>query len=117
MAVLVRRRAGKGRSSWTVVLDAVRLGPGEGVAEATTVQVRAVVERLVAAGQWKPGDLDVMVVPDAGYDVPRFAYGLADLPVEVLGRTRSDRVLLRPTPKYAHPPQGGRPPKHGREFV
>ncbi|MFE3316589.1 transposase, partial [Embleya sp. NPDC059213] len=106
-----------GRNSWTVVLDAVRLGPGEDVAATTTVQVRVVVERLVAAGQWKPGDLDVMIVLDAGYDVPRIAYLMAGLPVEVLGRMRSDRVLRRPTPTYAHPPHGGRPPKHGGEFV
>lgn len=42
------------------------------------------------------------------------------LPVEVLGRMRSDRVMRRPTPTlkaYALAyPQGGRPPKHGKEF-
>ncbi|MER5217797.1 hypothetical protein ABT063_46665 [Streptomyces sp. NPDC002838] len=39
----------------------------------TTVQIRQVVERLVAAGQWKPGDPAVpavLVVLDAGYDAP-----------------------------------------------
>ncbi|MFE3314926.1 transposase, partial [Embleya sp. NPDC059213] len=106
-----------GRSSWTVVLDAVRLGPGEDVAATTAVQVRAVVERLVAAGQYAPRDPDVLVVLDAGYDVPRIAFLLADLPVEVLGRMRSDRVMRRPTSPRAHDPQGGRPPKHGGEFV
>lgn len=45
-----------GRTSWTAVLDAVRLEPGTDVAAVTTVQVREVVERLVAAGQWRPGD-------------------------------------------------------------
>ncbi|MFG2335000.1 transposase [Streptomyces yangpuensis] len=43
-----------GRTSWTAVLDAVRLEPGADVAAVTTAQIRAVVERLVAAGQWKP---------------------------------------------------------------
>jgi hypothetical protein len=38
------------------VLDAVRLDPGADVAAVTTVQLREVVERLVAAGQWKQGD-------------------------------------------------------------
>ncbi|MFI6986434.1 NF041680 family putative transposase [Embleya sp. NPDC050154] len=106
-----------GRSSWTVVLDALRLGPGEDVAASTAVQVRAVVERLVAAGQYEPQDPDILVVLDAGYDVPRVAFLLAGLPVEVLGRMRSDRVMRRATPLRVHDPQGGRPPKHGGEFV
>jgi hypothetical protein len=38
-----------GRTSWTAVLDAVRLEPGSDVGAVTTVQVREVVERLVAA--------------------------------------------------------------------
>jgi hypothetical protein len=71
-----------GRTSWTAVLDAVRLQPGADVAAVTAVQLREVVERLVAVGQWKPGDLDVLVVLDAGYDVPRIAHLLGDLPVE-----------------------------------
>lgn len=45
-----------GRTSWTAVLDAVRLEPGADVAAVTTVQIREVVGRLVAAGQWQPGD-------------------------------------------------------------
>ncbi len=110
-----------GRTSWTAVLDAVRLGPGADVAAVTTVQLREVVERLVAAGQWKQGDPNVLVVLDAGYDAPRIAHLLGDLPVEVLGRLRSDRVMRRPTPslkEYALSyPQGGRPPKPGGEFV
>jgi hypothetical protein len=35
---------------------------------------------------------------------------LADLPVELLGRMRSDRVLRRPTPPRVYDPKG-RPPK------
>jgi hypothetical protein len=101
LAVLTLAALEPGRSSWIVVLDAARLGPGEDVAAATTGQVRAAVERLVAAGQWRPGDFDVMVVLDAGYDVPRIAHLPADLPVEVLGRMRSDRVLRCPAPPYA----------------
>ncbi|CAK7279830.1 hypothetical protein SGPA1_10608 [Streptomyces misionensis JCM 4497] len=58
---------------------------------------------------------------DAGYDAPRIAHLLGDLPIEILGRLRSDRVMRRPTPslkEYALSyPQGGRPPKHGGEFV
>jgi hypothetical protein len=35
----------------------------------------------------------------------------------LLGRLRSDRVMRRPTPPRVYDPKGGRPPKHGREFV
>ncbi|MER5786774.1 NF041680 family putative transposase, partial [Streptomyces mobaraensis] len=106
-----------GRTSWTAILDAARLAPGADVADVTTVQIREVVERLVTAGQWKDGDPAVLNVVDAGYDAPRLARALADLPVEILGRTRSDRVMRRPTPPRVYDPKGGRPPKHGGEFV
>ena len=46
--------------------------------------------------QWQPGDRDIFIVLDAGYEAPRIAWLLRDLPVEILGRTRSDRVLPRP---------------------
>lgn len=105
-----------GRTSWTALLDAVRLAPGADVAAVTTEQVREVVERLIAAGQWQTGDPDILVVLDAGYDAPRIAFLLADLPVEILGRMRSDRVLRRPAPPRA-PGTTGRPPKHGGEFA
>jgi DDE superfamily endonuclease len=69
-----------------------------------------------AARHWRPGDPDILIVCDAGYDVTRLAFVLADLPVELLGRLRSDRVLRLPTPPRRSP-QGGRPPKHGPEFA
>lgn len=83
----------------------------------TTVQICEVVERLVAAGQWKPGDPEVLVVLDAGYDAPRIAHLLAGLPVEILGRLRSDRVMRRATSPRVYDPKGGRPSKHGGESV
>lgn len=70
-----------GRTSWTAVLDAVRLEPGADVAAVITVQIREVIERLVAAGQWKEGDPEVLVVLDAGCDAPRTAHLLGDLPL------------------------------------
>jgi hypothetical protein len=106
-----------GGTSWTALLDAVRLPPGADAAAMTVAQLRGVVERLIAAGQWRHGDPEILVVLDAGYDAPRIAYLLADLPVRVLGRMRSDRVLRRPTPPRVHNPLGGRFPKHGGEFV
>lgn len=106
-----------GRTSWTAMLDAQRLAAGADVAAVTVAQVHGVIGRLIAAGQWKTGDLPVLLVFDAGYDVPRIAYLLRDLPVEVLGRMRSDRVLRRPAPPYVYRPGAGRPPKHGTEFA
>jgi hypothetical protein len=105
-----------GRSSWTAPLDAVRLAPGDDAATVTATQVRQVVTRLLEAGHWRTGDPDILLVADAGYDGPRLAFLLSDLPVMVLVRMRSDRVLRRPTP--THPPgTRGRPRRHGDEFV
>lgn len=87
-----------GRTSWCQLLDAVRLGPEDDVAEVTAGQVRRVVEDLIAGGRWREGDPTILVVFDAGYDAPRMAYLLDGLPVEVLGRMCSDRVMRRPTP-------------------
>jgi hypothetical protein len=105
-----------GRTSWTAVLDAVRLGPGDDAAQVTAGQVRDVITRLIGAGHWRCGDLPILVIFDAGYDVTRLAFLLADLPVEVLGRLRSDRVMRLPAPPR-QPGTNGRPRKHGRELA
>ncbi|MFD5610580.1 NF041680 family putative transposase [Kitasatospora sp. NPDC127060] len=105
-----------GRTSWTQILDAVRLGPADDAAAVTAHQLRTVVGRLIAAGQWRDGDPDIMVVLDAGYDVMRLAHVLADVPVELVGRLHSDRVLRLPKPAHVYAPKGGRPPKHGPRF-
>jgi hypothetical protein len=104
----------RGRTSWTAVLDAVRLGPADDQTEVTAGQVRDVVERLIAAGHWRAGDPGILVVFDAGYDTARLAWLLADLPVELLGRLRSDRVLYFPAPPRQ--PGRGRPARHGAEL-
>jgi DDE superfamily endonuclease len=106
----------RGRSSWTAPLDAVRLAPGDDAATVTAEQVRRVVTGLITAGHWQPGDPDMLIVADAGYDGPRLAFVLADLPVAVLVRMRSDRVLRRPAPFHT-PGAIGRPRRHGDEFV
>src|SRR5437763_15694746 len=105
-----------GRTSWTAVLDAVRLGPGDDETEVTAAQVREVITRLIEAGHWHDGDPPVLVVFDAGYDVTRLAWLLADLPVELLGRLRSDRVMQLPAPPR-QPGTMGRPRKHGRQLA
>jgi hypothetical protein len=104
-----------GRTSWTLPLDAVRLGPADDATAVTAAQIRDVVARLIAAGHWRAGDPDILVVFDSGYDLTRLAWLLADLPVDLTGRLRSDRVMHFPAPpRPARPAStGGRPPRHG----
>lgn len=101
-----------GRTSWT----AIRLGPADDATALTATQLREVVGRIIDAGHWRSGDPHILIVADAGYDLARLAFVLADLPIEVVGRIRSDRVLLRPTPARA-PGTNGRPRKHGGVFT
>jgi hypothetical protein len=105
-----------GRTGWTAVLDAVRLGPDDDETEVTAAQVRDVVTRLAGAGHWREGDPAILVGFDAGYDVTRLAWLLADLPVELPGRPRSDRVMQLPAPAR-RPGTMGRPRKHGGELA
>ena len=102
-----------GRTSWTLPLDAVRLGPADDATEVTAAQVRDVVARLIGGRALEPGDPDIIVVLDSGYDLTRLAWLLADLPVDVTGRLRSDRVMYFPAPPRAGRPRRGRPPRHG----
>ena len=83
-----------------------------GATEVTAAQVRDVATRIIAAGHWRDGDPDILVVFDAGYDLTRLAWLLHDLPVEVLGRLRSDRVMYFPAPPRL-PGTNGRPLQHG----
>jgi len=107
-----------GRTSWTLPLDAVRLGPADDPTEVTAAQLRDVIARLIAAGHWKPGDPDIIIVLDAGYDLTRLAYLLDDLPADVTGRLRSDRVMHFPAPPLPARPAstGGRRPRHGHKL-
>lgn len=95
-ALLLRSRAPPDRTSWAQILDVVRLAPTDDAATVTADQLRTVAERLIAAGQCQPGDRDVLIVMDAGYDVMRLAWLLRGLPVELVGRLRSDRNLRLP---------------------
>jgi hypothetical protein len=104
-----------GRASWTLPLDVVRLGPADDATAVTATQVRQVAQRLIEAGHWRPGDPDILVVFDSGYDLTRLAWLLRDLPVEVAGRLRGNRVMHCPAPPLPARPAGtgGRPPRHG----
>ena len=98
-----------GRTSWTLPLDAVRLGPADDATEVTAAQVREVVDRIIAAGHWHAGDPDVLVVFDSGYDLTRLAWLLADLPVEIIGPAAQRPGDVLPCPAASRP--AGR---HGR---
>ena len=116
LALLVRRRPGDRPH---LVDRGAGRGPARPADDATAVtatQLRDVVDRLIAAGHWKRGDPDIVIVADTGYDITRLAYVLADLPVELVGRLRSDRVLRLPKPPRP-PGATGRPAKHGPEIA
>ena len=108
-----------GRTSWTLPLDTVRLGPADDATEVTAAQLRDVIGRLVAAGHWREGDPGIIIVLDAGYDPTRLAWLLADLPADITGRLRSDRVMHCPAPPLPARPAstGGRRPRHGRKLA
>jgi hypothetical protein len=103
---------GPGASSWTLPLDAVRLEPGSDDAEVTAAQLRDVAGRLIAAGHWKPGDPEILIALDAGYNATRLAWLLAGLPVILVARVRANQVFYRPAP-HRERPLPGRPPRHG----
>ena len=104
-----------GRTSWTAILDAQRLRPDDEDTAVAAGQLRAVVERLITAGHWREGDPEIWIVGDTGYDGPRLAFLLADLPVRVLVRVRSDRVMCFPAPPR-RAGTAGRSARHGAEF-
>jgi hypothetical protein len=103
---------GPGASSWTLLLDAVRLGPGDDDCAVTAGQLREVFTRLEAAGQWAEGDPEIIIAMDAGYNATRLAHLLAGLPVIVVARVRSDRVYCRAAPPKARG-VSGRHARHG----
>jgi hypothetical protein len=97
------------RDSWTAPVDAARLHPLDDTDQQAAVQVRALLGRL---GDGGPVPL---VVFDAGYDSAQLTLDLAEAPVAVLVRLRSDRCF------YTYPPPrppgaGGRPRRHGAKF-
>ena len=101
-----------GRTSWTLPLDAVRLGPADDATAVTAAQVREVVLRIIAAGHWHDGDPGILVVFDSGYDLTRLAWLLPG-PARRGGRPAAQRpgyVLPRPAPRTRRE----RPPaRHG----
>ena len=105
-----------GRASWTALLDVLRVRPTDDHTDVAATQLRTVVEALITAGHWHEGDPQIWIIADSGYDGPRLAFLLADLPVQILVRLRSDRVLAFP-PAPQHPGARGRRARHGARFV
>jgi hypothetical protein len=93
----------------------MRIGPGEDPTEVTARQIRDLVDRLRRTGQVRAEDPSMLIVLDAGYDIVRLTWLLADLPVMLLGRLRTDRVM-HARPGRRRGPTAGRQPRHGTEF-
>jgi hypothetical protein len=105
-----------GRTSWTAMLDVTRVRPIDDDTDLAATQLRTVIEALITAGHWCEGDPEIWIIGDSGYDGPRLRFLLADLPVQVLVRMRSDRVLAFPAPPR-QPGARGRTTRHGARFA
>ena len=93
---------GFARDSWTAPMDARRLHPLDDTDQTAARQIRALLARLPAGGPvpW--------FVFDAGYDSAQLTLDLAEVPVVVLVRLRSDPAFT-PTRHHARPaPPAGR---------
>jgi hypothetical protein len=84
------------RDSWTAPVDAALLHRLDDTDQQAAVQVRALLARLPAS------EAVPLFIFDGGYDSAQLTLDLADLPIAVLVRLRSDRCF------YADPPP--RPP-------
>ena len=84
-----------GRTSWTRLLDAVRVKPDDDLAAVTAAQVRGVIGRIIAAGHWHDGDPDIMVIFDAPADLQARRTGTRP-PVTTWARPPSRRRHRKP---------------------
>lgn len=116
MALLLRRRTGTRPQFVDRDPGCPARAPHEEDTALAARQVRSVVERIIAAGGWLEGDPQIWIVADTGYNGPRLAFVLADLPVRVLVRARSDRVMRFSAPARRRG-QRGRSARHGAEFA
>ncbi|MCP2288806.1 hypothetical protein APR08_001720 [Nocardia amikacinitolerans] len=85
------------------------LASGDDAATVTAAQLRTVIADLIDAGHRGPGDPDIWVVTDSGYDSPRLAFPPAICPWQCLAgcvRTGSRAAPRRhecPAPTVARP--------------
>jgi hypothetical protein len=100
------------RERWTAPVDVRRVRPEEKPTAVAVEQLKA----LVAAQPVAPGGEVPLVLFDAGYDASGFTHALADTPVALLIRLRSNRHLWF-APTRTTPRARGRPKRHGATFV
>ncbi|MCW4466904.1 transposase [Glutamicibacter sp. MNS18] len=96
-------------------VDVRRLLPGVDATQVTAAQIREFIQRLMAAGEHPPGDPEFLFNMDACYDVARLALLLAELPVILIARVRSNRVFYAPGGARSGSSKG-RPPRHGAKL-
>jgi DDE superfamily endonuclease len=96
-----------GPTSWTALLDVVRLGPADDATAVTADQLRAVADRPHAAGHWTAADPPMLVVCDASYDVSRMSAML--LP----GKAGQTATTIATRDDSGRPPEGERPDQRG----
>ncbi|HVG97711.1 MAG TPA: transposase [Chloroflexota bacterium] len=100
------------RDSWTAPVDVRRVRPEEKPTDLAVEQLKTLVATRPAAQR---GEVP-LVLFDAGYDAGGFTHALADTPVALLIRLRSNRHFwFAPVRTTAHP--RGRPKRHGAKFV
>ena len=100
------------RDSWTAPVDVRGVHPTD---EANHVAVEQINDFLTRRPP-QPGVIPLFVF-DAGYDPVDLSQGLAEMPVAILVRLRSDRCFYAdPLPTQPEPP-GGRPRRHGAKFA
>ncbi|MGW2324119.1 NF041680 family putative transposase [Streptomyces sp. NPDC001680] len=106
-----------GASSWTALLDAVRIGQDDDATLATVCQVARIIGQLRDTGLLADRPAPVIVL-DSGYDLSRISYlaGREGLAVQVLGRVRSDRVFYGRASACRRDGRPGRPPRHGDRY-
>ena len=99
------------RDSWTAPLDVRRVHPIENANAVAVEQIKALIDPLA------PAEVPPLFVFDAGYDSAQLTQGLADVPVAILVRVRSDRCFYADPPPAEPSPKGGRPRRHGAKFA
>jgi hypothetical protein len=80
-----------GRTSWTAILDAVRLGPPDDEMAVACAKLREVLDRLITAGHWRPSDPPILIVTTPATTLPAWPTARPGLPLQVLGRLRNAR--------------------------
>jgi hypothetical protein len=106
-----------GATSWTALLDAVRIGPDQDATQVTVAQMARVVARLAATGSLAGRPAPVFAF-DSGYDLTRISHLAAQQgpAVQVLGRVRADRVYYTQPVVRRRGGRPGRPARHGERF-